>query len=60
MEAQLNRNICWVWLQGQTQSLIVQRLVKWVPGTSGEIEVKSKLTPRSGCVVLRQLNPIHK
>ena len=29
-------------------------------GNSGNLVVKSKLSPRSGSVTLKQLNPIHK
>ena len=31
-----------------TQPFILPRLVKWVPGISGNVVVKSKLPPRSG------------
>ena len=34
--------------------------IKWVLGPSGTLVVKSKLSPRSGSVALRQLNTIHK
>ena len=33
---------------------------EWVAGFSEELVVKIKLSPRSGSVALRQLNPIHK
>ena len=41
-------------------TFILLRLVKWVPGTPGDWVVKSKLSPCSGTVGLRQLNPIQK
>ena len=31
-----------------TQPFILQRSIKWVPGISGKLVVKSKLTPQSG------------
>ena len=34
--------------------------VKWVLRISGDLAAKSKLSPRSDSVALRQLNPIHK
>ena len=34
--------------------------IKWVPGTHGELAVKSKISPYSGSAALRQSNPIHK
>ena len=43
-----------------TQLFILWRLIKCVSGTPGDRVVKSKLSPRSGSVALRQLNPIHK
>ena len=44
-----------------TQPFILPRLIKWVPGLSGNLVVESKLLPpRSGSVALRQLNPIRK
>ena len=57
------------WIQGSkvekhwmaprsTQPFIFWRLTKWVPATPGDLVVKSKLSPRIGYVVLRQLNPI--
>ena len=49
----------WV-IQSLTQSFILLRSVKWVPGIPGNLLVKSKLHPCSGPVALRQLNPIHK
>ena len=39
---------------------IIPRSIKWVPGTPGDLVVKSKLSPHSGSVALRQLNTIHK
>ena len=30
------------------QSFILLRLIKWEPGISGNLEVKSKLSPRNG------------
>ena len=42
-----------------TQPFILLRLLKWVPGISGNLVVKSKLSPRSGSISLRQLKPIH-
>ena len=44
----------------QTYPFIHLRLIKWVPGTPGHYMVKSKLSPLSGSVTLRQLNHIHK
>ena len=32
-----------------TQPIILPRLIKWVPGISGNLVAKSKLLPRSGC-----------
>ena len=32
-----------------TQPFILPRSIKWVPGISGNLVVKSKLPPRSGC-----------
>ena len=43
-----------------TQPFIFPRLIKWVPGISRNLLVKSKLPPHSCSVALRQLNPIHK
>ena len=43
-----------------TQLFFLPRSIKRVPGISGELVVKSKLSPRSGCLALQQLNPIHK
>ena len=37
-------------------SFILPRSIKWVPGISGNLVVKSKLPP----LTLRLLNPIHK
>ena len=55
---------CWVqnhWLAVMlTQTFIFPKSIKWVPGTSGDVVVKSKLSPRSGSVALKQLHPIHK
>ena len=48
----------WVALR-LTQSFILQRLIKWVPGISGNLVVKSKLLLEV-TLTLRQLNPIHK
>ena len=48
------------WLQDKPHLLILPRSIKWVPGTPGEWVVENKLSPLSGSVVLRQLNPIHK
>ena len=43
-----------------TQPFILLRLIKWVPGNSGEVVVKNKLPHQSGSLALKQLNPIHK
>ena len=43
-----------------TQFFILPRSIKWVPGTSGNLVVKSKLPPWSGSVALGQLKPIHR
>ena len=43
-----------------TQPFILPRLTKFVPGSLEYQVVKSKLSPRSGFVALKQLNPIHK
>ena len=37
----------WVALRS-IQSFIIPRLIKWVPGLSGKLVVKSKMPPRSG------------
>ena len=42
-----------------TQSFILLRLIKWVPGTSGNLVVQSKL-PLEVALALSQLNPIRK
>ena len=34
--------------------------LKLHPGISWNLVIKSKLPPQSGCIALRQLNPIHK
>ena len=34
--------------------------MEWVLEPSGDLVVKSKLSPHSGVAALRQLNPIHK
>ena len=34
--------------------------MKWVPDTPGDLKVKGELSPHSGSVSLKQLNPIHK
>ena len=41
------------------QPILYPRSVKWVPSTPGDLVVKSKLSPYSGFVALRHLNPIH-
>ena len=41
-------------------AFILLRLMKWVPGTPGDLNEKSEQSPCSGSVSLRQLNPIHK
>ena len=41
-------------------SLILSRSIKWVPGISGNLVVKSKLPPRSNSVAFRKLKPIQK
>ena len=43
-----------------TQPFILLRSINWVPGISRNLVVKSKMSPRSGSVALRQLNPIQK
>ena len=43
-----------------THPFIFLRSIKWVSGTPGDWVVKSKLSPRSDSVALRQLNPIYK
>ena len=47
------------WLKA-TQSFILPRSIKCVPGISGNLVVKSKLPCRSRSVALRQLNPVLK
>ena len=42
------------------QSFILLRSINWVPGTPGNWMVKSKLSPHSNSVALRQLHPTHK
>ena len=37
---------------GSTQPFILSRSIKWVPGISGNLLVKSKLPPHSGSVAL--------
>ena len=39
-----------------TQPFIIPRSIKWVPEILGYLAVKSKLSPCSGTVALRQLN----
>ena len=54
-------SIYWVASSSQLfQPFIQLKLIKWVPGTPGNWVAKSKLSPHSGYVALRQLNPIHK
>ena len=43
-----------------SQPLILPRSIKGVPGPLGDLVVKSKLSPLSCSVALRQLNPVHK
>ena len=43
-----------------TQPFIVPRLLKWIPETPGDLEVKMKLSPYSGSATLRKFNPINK
>ena len=43
-----------------TQPFINPKSIKLVPGTFGNLVVKSKMSPRSGFVAQRQLNLIHK
>ena len=43
-----------------TQPFIFLRLIKWVPEPPWVLLVKSKLSSRSGFLVLGQVNPIHK
>ena len=38
-----------------TQLFILPRSIKKVPGTLGDLVVRSKLSPRSGSAVVRQL-----
>ena len=42
------------------QLFILPRPINLVLGTPGDLMVKSKLSPRTGSVVLKQFNPIHK
>ena len=42
-----------------TQSFILSTSIKRVSTISGDLVAKSKLSPGSGSVALRQLNPIH-
>ena len=60
---------CWIPNQGDRDSVsgfkvdsafILLSLMKWVPGTPADLKVKSELSPHSGSVSLRQLDPIHK
>ena len=52
------------WVQNQwlaprsIQAFILQRSIKWVQGPSGDLVVKTKLSPHSGSVALRQLNKV--
>ena len=43
-----------------TKPFILPRVMEWVLEPSGDLVVKSKLSPHSGVAALRQLNPIHK
>ena len=43
-----------------TQPFILPRSIKWLPGISGNLLVKSKWPPCSGSAAVRQLNPNHK
>ena len=45
---------------GWVASMSLPRSTKSVPGSPGDLVLKSKLSLRSGSVALRQLNPIHK
>ena len=42
------------------QPFIFPRSIKWLGGPPWDLVVKSKLSPCSGCVALRQSNLIHK
>ena len=48
------------WLQVKPHRFIFLRSIKWVPGTPVDWVIKSKLSPFSGLVALRKLNPIRK
>ena len=48
--------ICYVFLFSFSQSVILLRPIKLVPGTTGDLLFQSKLTPRKGTAALRQLN----
>ena len=48
------------WSKVDWSAVHLPRLIKWVPGIYGNSVVKSKLSPCSGSVALRQLNSIHK
>ena len=50
----------WVAPRSTSQPFIFPRSIKGVVGTPRNRVVKSKLSPRSGSVALRQLNLIHK
>ena len=52
-------NMSGLWTPRLMQPFILPRLIKWVPGISGNLVVKSKLPPHSSSVVLKQLNPMH-
>ena len=43
-----------------TQRFILHGSIKWAPGIPGNVVAKSKRTPRSGSVALKQLSLIHK
>ena len=48
------------WAPKLTQPFILLRLIKLLPGTLGDQVIKSKASPHSGSVALKQLNPTLK
>ena len=47
-------------VSGSNSVFILLNFMKWVPGTPGELKLEGELSPCSGSVALKQLNPIHK
>ena len=43
-----------------TQTFILLRLIRLIPGIPGNLVVKNKLSPQSSLAALRQLNPLQR